>query len=129
MTSHFVGYKGPALLKATVDQDDVTATLLLLYGAGRNWQGRLWTMEDAFDAQHVCKELLIEWQRVDGRKDYSRFLLSDRDAIINPPINMPFCECGSPATKPCAAINPACLCSIIKGGRCSLPCGRIHESA
>lgn len=126
MTTHFVGYAGPTLIKATIGQEDVTSLLLPLYGAGRNWQGRLWSVEDAFDAQHVGAELMIEWQRKDGQKDYSRFLLADRDAIINPPINMPFCECGSPATKPCNVINPLCICS--KAGVCSVPCGRIHDS-
>jgi hypothetical protein len=127
MTSHFVGYKGPALIKASVGGVDVTAAIAQLYGEQRNWQGKQWTMEDALDVQHLGKDLLIEWKRANGRTDYSSLSVADLSMILNQLISMPFCECGSPALpagETCAKINPACMCNY--KGNCSLPCGRIH---
>ncbi len=127
MTSHFVGYKGPALTRATVGNVDVTAAIAQLYGAAQNWQGKQWTMEDALDVQHVGKDLLIDWKYTNGRIGHSLLHVSDLSVVLNQIISMPFCECGSPALpagETCAKINPVCLCN--HKGSCSLPCGRIH---
>lgn len=124
---HFVGYKGPELVRATIAGEDVTSVIAHLYGEARNWQGKQWTMEDAFDAPHVGKTIIIEWKRPDGRADYSHIYIPDLGAVLNNAISMPLCVCGSPvlpAGETCAKINPACMCN--HKGSCSLPCGRVH---
>ena len=77
-------YKGPRLIKATLDGIDVTDIVQKYYGENNNWGGKLWKYKDIFGSKYSGK-IYCEFIS-DGRKQWFYGWIDNVNNYFNPPI-------------------------------------------
>ena len=51
-SDYYKKYEGPNLIKATLNNEDITKIIKIYHGKNQNRQGKLWTIEDIFPQIH-----------------------------------------------------------------------------
>lgn len=89
----YFNYSGPVLVKATLDDEDITTRVQEMYGPLQNWRNRLWSCADFLTEADVGKELYLEFPRKNGHLDFTKLTIPENLSIVmNNPLFTPFCE-------------------------------------
>jgi len=86
-SEYYQNYKGPNLIKATLNKVDIMDKILKFYGEGNNWNKKLWTYGEIFGED--TGEFHIEFQSDEGRKHWFYGKVGKRDIYFNPPLATP----------------------------------------
>jgi hypothetical protein len=70
----------PELIQATIDQEDITETLKLLYGEDKDWNHRTIHYKDFLATKDLGRDLCLKWRRKNGRVDCVITRIRDLDA-------------------------------------------------
>lgn len=134
-TIPYYNYKGPTLTKATLDNNDIIEVIQNMYGSERNWNNRLWKLNEVFTEIDIGKKVSLEFiSRRGSISKYNLTIPEELTIVFNNPIFMPFCDCGNRETCEsvvCSKVNPDCDCNSIEYNKpCNRICGNkiIHQS-
>jgi hypothetical protein len=86
-------YRGPQLLKATIDDKDILFQVNSLYGLSHNWNNTLYTIKDLkliLNKDVIGSTIYLEFVNKHGHKDWTRMHPKDDNEILNNPNFMPF---------------------------------------
>jgi len=85
-SEYYQNYKGPNLVKATLNKVDIMDKILKFYGEDKNWNKKLWTYGEVFGDD--TGEFNIEFQSED-RKHWFYGKVGAKEQIFNPPLVTP----------------------------------------
>ena len=88
-SEYYDKYRGPSLVKATLDNKDITENIQNIYGENNNWSGNLWTYKEIFGSQSQGKHFRCDFQSKDGRKHWFNGYINDINQYMNPPLANP----------------------------------------
>jgi len=89
ISEHYKNYIGPPLIKAVLNEEDITEDMLKYYGEKKNWNGYLWTFKELFGDQCYGKNYRFEFKSEDGREHYFHGFINDINQYMNPPLHTP----------------------------------------
>lgn len=90
ISEHYQNYRGPPLVKAVLDDVDITEQMKVLYGENYNWQGYLWTYKEAFGNNCINKHFRFDFKDLNNREHWFCGFISDINQYFNPPLAKPF---------------------------------------
>jgi hypothetical protein len=70
----------PELVQATIDQEDITESLKILYGEDKDWNHRTVHYRDFLTSKDLGRDLCLKWRRKNGRVDCVITRIRDLDA-------------------------------------------------
>ena len=92
---YYKTYQGPKLVKATIGDINVFEIINRLYGEHRDWNGYIYDtnylkslIEDNIDKQIFY----MEFCRSNGRIDWTKTHIEEKNTIWNPPLFTPFSD-------------------------------------
>ena len=88
-SSHYQSYKGPELVKTTLNGTDYTGNIKKIYGEKNNWSGCLWTYKEIFGSDSKGKHFRCDFKDEDGREHWFHGFIHDTDQYMNPPLATP----------------------------------------
>jgi hypothetical protein len=83
-THFFDNYKGPTMIKATLDGRDILYSIQTYYGTDRNWKKKLWTYTELFGEYSLGKQIYLEFENEQGTKFWSYNRVLDTSQLYNP---------------------------------------------
>ena len=86
-SEYYQNYKGPDLVKATLNNVDIIEKIKVFYGEDNNWNQKLWTYEEVF--QGNTGQFYIEFKSEDGRIHWFHGQIGKKDQYFNPPLATP----------------------------------------
>ena len=86
---YYKNYQGPNLIKATLNNEDITEKLRNIYGKKNNWQGKLWKYKEVFGNNCNNKDFYCEFCCENKRKHWFNGSIKDIDQYFNPPLFTP----------------------------------------
>ena len=89
LSDYYQNYKGPDLIKATLNDDDITELIYNFYGENNNWNGCLWSFKDIFTNDCFSKKFYCEFKSNDGRIHWFEGHIDTLDDIFNFPLATP----------------------------------------
>ena len=89
VSDYYQKYKGPTLMKATLDEQNITQLIQTKYGPEKNWSGCLWTYKELFGEKSHGKKFYCEFISDDGRKHWFYGSINDINQYFNPPLATP----------------------------------------
>jgi len=89
ISDNYQNYRGPPLVKAVLDDVDITEQMRVLYGDKYNWQGCLWTYKEAFGNDCINKHFRFDFKGLDGRDHWFCGFINDINQYFNPPLTTP----------------------------------------
>tara|TARA_B110000305_G_C19275202_1_gene556495 strand:- start:399 stop:695 length:297 start_codon:yes stop_codon:yes gene_type:complete len=89
ISDYYQNYKGPDLIKATVNGDDITELILSFYGENNNWNGYLWSCKEIFNNDCLDKKFYCEFKSNDERIHWFKGSIDKLDDIFNFPLATP----------------------------------------
>ena len=88
-SNYYQNYQGPNLMKATLNNDDITELILEKYGQSNNWNGKLYHFSDIFGNDSLGKKFYCEFKDDTGRKHWFYSFVNDLNQYFNPPLATP----------------------------------------
>ena len=88
--AYYENYTGPTLLKATIDNQDITHIIQSIYSGNHNWQYTLWKFNEVFDVDYTNTEFYCEFINAPGERiHWYRITIQNMDECLNPPMGTP----------------------------------------
>ena len=88
-SDYYDKYRGPELVKCTLDNEDITEKMIEIYGPNHNWQGYLWTYKEIFGSDSQGKHFRYDFKGEDGREHWFHGYINDINQYTNPPLATP----------------------------------------
>tara|TARA_B100000214_G_C23576600_1_gene449886 strand:+ start:68 stop:343 length:276 start_codon:yes stop_codon:yes gene_type:complete len=88
LSEHYQNYRGPSLIKAILDDTEITNQIQEKYGPNKNWQGYLWTYKELFGSDSYGKNFRCDFISEDGRKYWFYGFINDTNQYFNPPLHI-----------------------------------------
>ena len=85
-SEHYNSYRGPPLIKATLDGSDITDKMMELYGKTCNWKGYLWTYKEAFGEDCSNKNFRFDFKDKDEKEYWFHGFITDLNQYFSPPL-------------------------------------------
>ncbi len=85
-SEHYQNYRGPQLISATLDNENITNLIQEKYGPENNWRGCLWTYNELFGPKSYGKHFRCDFESKDGRKHWFYGFINDVNQYFNPPL-------------------------------------------
>lgn len=82
-------YIGPNLIKAILDDEDITDKIKEIYGINKNWNSYLWTYKEVFGDKCYGKNFRFDFKSDDGRDHFFHGYINDINQYMNPPMSTP----------------------------------------
>ncbi len=73
----------PELVQATIQQEDITESVRILYGEDKDWNHRTVHYRDFLTAKDLGRDLCVKWRRKSGRVDCVMTRIRDLDAVFH----------------------------------------------
>ena len=70
ISDHYQNYQGPKLIKAVLDNEDITESIKKIYGPNHNWQGYLWTYQELFGKESYGKSFRCDFESDNHQKHW-----------------------------------------------------------
>jgi hypothetical protein len=86
-SEYYQNYKGPNLVKATLDNVDIMDQIKNFYGEQNDWNQKLWTYNEVFG--EAKGQFHIEFVSEDGRRHWFYGQVGKKDQYFNPPLSTP----------------------------------------
>ena len=87
-SNYYKNYKGPSLVKATLNNKDFFSTIKEYYGIDNNWNGKLYKYRDIFTENDISKKIYCEFKSDSGRIHWFYGYIDDLNQYFNPPLAM-----------------------------------------
>ena len=88
-SDYYEDYRGPSLVKVTLNKKDITESIKEIYGEKNNWSGCLWTYKELFGSDSQGKHFKCDFKGVDGREHWFYGYIHDIHQYMNPPLATP----------------------------------------
>jgi len=88
-SEYYSNYKGPNLIKATINNIEFTEHFKFYYGKHNNWQGKLWTFQDIFPAGYSSLPFRCDFEDDNGTKHWFKGIIGKPTQIFNHPAHTP----------------------------------------
>ena len=88
----YSSYTGPKLVRAVLDEEDITDKMTEIYGPQCNWQGFLWTFKEAFGENSTNKNFRFDFKGEEGRDHWFHGFITDINDYFNPPLVAPITQ-------------------------------------
>lgn len=73
----------PELVQATIGSNDITQSVLTLYGEEKDWNHRVVYFKDFLTSNDLGSDLYVKWRRKNGRVDGVIIRIRDLDAVFH----------------------------------------------
>ena len=89
ISDYYQHYQGPKLIKAVLDNEDITESIKKIYGPNHNWSGYLWTYQELFGKESYGKSFRCDFESDNHQKHWFHGFINDTQQYSNPPIYTP----------------------------------------
>jgi len=92
-SEYYQYYKGPSLIKATLNEtENITELIQKFYGENNDWNGKLWTYQDIFKDNCQGNKFYCEFKDKGERVHWFQGIINKEKEYLNIPLHTPMSQ-------------------------------------